>query len=112
MTIASNVLFVVAFLGFVAFSLLYALRSPWRSTSVGRNAMALMVVGAVLMGLGVLRMILGGEWFDRHRDFVRLVSYSLISYVVWWRVILLIKLQRPPGGRAGVPASTPTRRDQ
>lgn len=100
-----------AFAGFAVFCVLYFLRSDWQSSSVGRNAMALMGACALLLGLAVVRLFGGDAWFERHRDVLRLVSYSLIGAIVWWRVALLIKLQRRKG-RAGVSArTTPTRRD-
>ena len=90
----ADIAFILAFVGFATFSLLYALRSPWRSTAVGRNAMAFMVVCALLLGLGIWRLVLGDPWFNQHRDLLRLISYGLIVWVVWWRVWLLVKLQR------------------
>ena len=83
-----------AFAGFAAFSVLYFFRSDWRATSVGRNAMAFMLVGAVLLGLGLFRLAIGEEAFAVIRDPARIVSFLLINAVVWWRVRILVRLQR------------------
>jgi multisubunit Na+/H+ antiporter MnhF subunit len=98
----ADIALVFAFLGFAAFCVLYFLRSKWQDTPVGRNAMALMAACALLLGLAVIRLFAGPDWFDRHRDLLRFASYALIGSIVWWRVALLIKLQRRPRkGRPG-----------
>lgn len=102
MAIVRDIALSYAFLGFVAFCVLYFLRSRWQETPVGRNAMALMGSCALLLGLAVIRMFTSEAWFDRHRDLLGAISFVLIGSIVWWRVALLVKLQRRPRkGRPG-----------
>jgi hypothetical protein len=83
-----------AALGFVAFVGLYeSLTSGrWRRTPIGRNVMALMLVGAVLLSVAVVREFL--DFLDPYLEWIRLISYVLIASVAWWRVGLLIGEQR------------------
>lgn len=96
---------IFAFLGFVVFCVLYFLRSNWRSTSVGRNAMALMAACGLLLGLGITRLFTGAAWFERHRDSLGAFSYILIGLIVWWRNAILFKLQHRPRDRGPSRAS-------
>ena len=83
-----------AFIGFALFAVLYFFRSQWASTAVGRNAMAFMVVCALLLGLSLVRLIVGEAQFAIIREPARIVSFLLVNAVVWWRVVLLIQVQR------------------
>jgi len=85
---------VTAFVGFWVFVLLYAIRSDWWKTPVGRNLMAFMFIGAVTLGTGFARALMGDAQWDRIRDEVRMISLAAINVVVWWRVVLLVKTQR------------------
>lgn len=109
MGLLGDIVFNFAFLGFGVFSILYFFRSDWSSTPVGRNAMAFMGACWLLLGLSFIRLISGDAWFELHRDVLRLVSYLILSSVVWWRVVLLIKLQRRPRRKKPdrAPARTP-----
>lgn len=99
MDILVKCLLVFAFLGFVVFCFRYFRYSDWTSTPIGKNAMAFMAICALLLGLGIARRFTSGVWFERHGDVLGAVSYGLISAVVWWRVVLLIRAQRrPPRG--------------
>lgn len=83
-----------AFVGFWVFVLLYAARSFWWKTPVGRNLMAFMFVCGVLLGTGFARSLMGDVRWDQIRDEVRMVSLAAINVVVWWRNVLLVKTQR------------------
>ena len=109
MALLRNVALIQAFLAFITFCVLYFLRSRWQSTPVGRNAMALMAACGLALGLAIIRLFSGPEWFDQHRNILGFLSYGLIGAIVWWRVVLLIKVQRKPRGRAGRSPERPTR---
>lgn len=89
-----DIALVTAFAGCAVFVVRYGALSGWWRTSVGRNMLAFMGVCMVLLGLSTTRMVFGDEWFEAHRDALRLVSFGLVSVVVWWRVVLLVKVQR------------------
>lgn len=82
-------------LGCVLFVTLFLLRSRgWWRTRMGPNLFAMMFVLAVLQTLGVLnRLPPLNVWFMAHADTVRFWSFLALFIVVWWRVILLIKIQ-------------------
>lgn len=83
-----------AFVGFWVFVLLYAARSEWWKTPVGRNLMAFMFVCGVLLGLGFIRSLTGDARWDTIRDEIRLISFAAVNVVVWWRNVLLVRTQR------------------
>jgi hypothetical protein len=86
----SVVLLLAAFVPAVAFPLLY-LRSPWRSTIVGRSVMTLAVVIALALALPLSRIALGDpEWLQA----VRLVVFVLIVVALWQQLIVLVTVQR------------------
>lgn len=77
------------FAAMVAFVALYAWRSSaWRQTPVGRNLMALPAVLGGLLGLWLLARLVGPLplW-------LWLGGILALDAVMWWRVILLWRLQ-------------------
>jgi len=93
MTLLGDVLFVAIFLAFLMFCVLYSLISRWWENPAGRNVFALMALLAGLFGLGVLRLAIGPDWFDRHRDWLRVVCYGSLLGVVVWRIVLMVRIQ-------------------
>src|SRR5215207_5367992 len=94
MSLTGSVLAVTAFAGFWVFVILYGARSDWRSTEPGRNLMAFMVVCGIVLSTSFMRPLLGDARWDLVRDEIRIVSFALVNWVLWWRVYLLLKVQR------------------
>lgn len=86
---ATTVLVCTAALGALVFVIRYLLTS-WFSTPMGRHAMAFMVVVLIVLGLAVSYELFG-DWLGQ--DTARLISYSMINAVLWWRVYLLFSGQ-------------------
>lgn len=89
-TLASLMLLVSA-MACIVFVVAYHVMADWRSSSVGKNVMAVMSVAAILLTVGVIRQFV--PWLDDHIDEVRLVAYTAIAVVMWWRVVLLFQEQ-------------------
>lgn len=83
--IALVVLTLVSALAFVA---IYTHRH-WR-TPVGVNLMALAVVMVIETSLAILGVLFGTNW--PFRDEIRAAAWSLVAYVLIWRVGLLFTL--------------------
>lgn len=66
-------------------------RVDWWKSSVGRSHMGFLVSLAVLLDLGVLRLVIG-----RHEAFeiVRLVAFAALPVVLWWQLWVLVRSQR------------------
>jgi hypothetical protein len=88
-----NAAIVATFAGALVFVASYAWRTrgAWRDSAVGRNVMALMAVIVVVSAMAVAAIIWGTEW--PHRNVVRFVAWSLVAVCVWWRVVILWRIQ-------------------
>lgn len=87
---AISVLIAVGFVAMAAFVALY-LRSPWWKSPVGRNLMALPVVLGALLGLWLAgRLVHLWVW-------VWPGGLAALDAVMWWRVVILWRLQRRGG---------------
>lgn len=88
-----NVAIVATFLGALVFVVAYAWRTrgAWSRSAVGRNVMALMAVILVVSALGVTASFWGTDW--PHRNVIRLAVWSAVAAVVWWRVVILFRVQ-------------------
>jgi hypothetical protein len=80
--------------GCVVFVALYHVLTGghWRHTPLGQNVMAFMAAAAVLLCVAIARAFL--PWLDQHIDLIRLISFSMVAGIVWWRVVILIRAQR------------------
>lgn len=89
-------------LGCALFVALFLLRSKgWWRSRLGPNLLAMMFVLAVLQTLGVVsRLPMLKVWFMAHADAIRFWSFLALFIVVWWRVILLIRIQHEDGVEA------------
>lgn len=88
----ANIALLVSLAGCVSFIVAYWILADWRSSALGRNVMAFMVVSAVLLGIGTVRAFF--PVFDPFLDWIRLGGYIAIGYVVWRRFYLLLVAQR------------------
>lgn len=75
----------------IVFVTAYHILADWKSSPVGQNVMAVMLVAAILLTIGLAREFV--PWINEHLDEVRLVSYTAIAAVMWWRVVLLFREQ-------------------
>lgn len=73
----------------LAFVVLYALRSPWRTSEMGRHLMAFMVVTAVELGS---LLALGLGW--RVPLWLFALGFGALDVVVVQRLWLLVKAQQ------------------
>lgn len=80
-----------AVLEIFVFIIIYAVVSPWRSTTSGRALMYTMGSLAVLSVLLGLAILLGSDY--PARPYIRIVAYALVSIAVGWMNITLLRLQ-------------------
>jgi NADH:ubiquinone oxidoreductase subunit H len=91
---ATLVLFVGEFIGCVVFCILFGRKwRNWIRTRMGPNLFAVMFVLAVLQGIAVLRLIFPLEWIEAHAIAVRFWSFLALFIVVWWRCLILVRMQ-------------------
>ncbi len=86
LTIGDALLYITA-LGATLSVLVYS-RVPWWRSPIGRHAMAYMSAIAAVVDMGALRHIIGPYWLY---DEVRAITYASVGFVIWWRLVVLIK---------------------
>lgn len=91
----ANAAVIATALGALAFVILYgwSARGVWRTSRIGRNVMALMVVILAVSCLAVASIVWGTDW--PYRNQIRAVSWSAVAGCIWWRVVLLYRVQHP-----------------
>lgn len=80
------------------FVIIYAARSPWRSTEMGRHLMAFMGVCAAVLLLAVARRAFGQ--YPGYR-WVGIGCYAAVAAIMWWRLLMLVRAQRAQRALAG-----------
>lgn len=80
---------IASFVPAAAFVVLYAARSPWWRSGMGRHLMAFVGTLVVLLGLVLLGWIVGPL-----PRIVWVVGLAPLPVVVWWRLWLLLRAQR------------------
>lgn len=88
--VAGNVLFVWAAVVATASVVVHARVSWWRS-EMGRHLMAYMGAMAIVLDLGVIRLLAGDSFAFQ---LVRLVTFISVPIVMTWRLWLQVKAQR------------------
>lgn len=70
-------------------------RTPWRRTRLGRHLMAYMFVLALTFTTLTMDMFMTPDptWVD----VLGIVTYTFTPIVVWWRLILQVRVAREPG---------------
>lgn len=81
----------LAWLLTVAFVVVYAVRSPWRSTPVGRLLMSDGLVMVLLLGFNVWGMVVGPLWWPLY-----LLGLAALNGLAVWRIRLVLRAQRRP----------------
>ncbi len=67
------------------------LRVPWWQSVMGRHLMAYMLVFALVLDLGVVKLIVGDSGGFQ---LLRLITFTGVPIVMTWRLLLQIKAQR------------------
>lgn len=91
---AGDVLFLASAVAAVAFVVLYAARSAWRSTPVGRAVLGFMAIIATIMGSAILFGTLWRDGHDHLRLVFRVVLYGLLFGGLVRFIVLLLRAQR------------------
>lgn len=80
-------------LGALVFVVAYAwtTRGAWRDNMVGINVMSFMAAILAVSALAVAAIIFGTNW--PYRTLIRTVAWGLIAACIWWRVVILFKVQ-------------------
>lgn len=94
---------VCAFFGVVVFMVTYGILAPWWRSETGRNIMTWAGGAFLLLGLSILRQMIAGVGVYRQAYWgegaLLALSYLVFNVAVWWRWIMLIRLQaedQPP----------------
>ena len=89
-TSAAVIFTALAALTFVV-SYAWTTRGAWRDTMIGLNVMAFMSFILLVSLLGVTAIIWGTNW--PYRDAIRTVVWGVIGSIIWWRVVILYRVQ-------------------
>lgn len=87
--VITDVLVCSAFIGSLVFVVRY-LRTRWFQQVMGIHLMMFMVVVMLILGLAAATTLWGQF---ANRELVRLIDYSLLNIIIWWRVVLLFNIQ-------------------
>ena len=90
--VLANIALVVAAVGALTFVVAYQVLADWRKSPIGRNVMAFMAVTLLLLTLGIIRNFV--PWLNDHLDVIRIFAYSVVAFIIWRRVWLLVRAQR------------------
>lgn len=92
-TVWTDLAVIVTALGALVFVFTYAWRTrgAWRDNAVGLNIMAFMAAVLVVSSLAVAGIIWGTNW--PHRNVIRTAAWTLIAACIWWRVVILFRVQ-------------------
>lgn len=85
-----NVLLVATWLPAVLAVAFYA-RVPWWRSAVGRHLFSYMLIVALVLTLGVVRIVWEPSWFW----WLRVGAFALFTAATWWRLALVISEQWP-----------------
>jgi hypothetical protein len=87
---------VITALGALVFVISYAVttRGAWKDSAVGLNIMSFMASVLVVSVLAVAGVIWGTDW--PLRNLIRTLAWGLIAACIWWRVVILFRLQHHP----------------
>jgi predicted TIM-barrel fold metal-dependent hydrolase len=89
----SNAAVILTAAGALVFVLAYAVttRGAWRRSMVGVNVMTLMAAITIVSALAVAGIVWGSNW--PHRDVIRTAAWGSIGACIWWRVLILFRVQ-------------------
>jgi len=85
-------------------SVVLHLRVPWWRSEMGRHLLYYMAVMALVLDLGVIRIVFGDSWWFA---LLRLITFIGVPAVMTQRLWLQIKAQR--ASRSGSDAAAPER---
>ncbi|HET9866435.1 MAG TPA: hypothetical protein VFQ06_04015 [Nitrospira sp.] len=79
----------------LVFVLLYAFRSNWRETAIGRNVMAFMAALMILLGMLLAGRIKNAVWDNGGMPaWAWVIAFGAFDLIIAWRVALLVKAQK------------------
>jgi VIT1/CCC1 family predicted Fe2+/Mn2+ transporter len=80
-------------LGALVFVVSYAwvTRGGWKDSAVGLNIMSFMAAVLVVSLLATASIVWGTNW--PNRNIIRTAAWSLIAACIWWRVVILFRVQ-------------------
>jgi hypothetical protein len=87
----TEVLFWVAATPVILFPVLYAVVARWWRTPVGRHEMVLALALLALVAIGLLHRAFGSG-YPGEAGF-RVGVYLFVALALWWRLILLVRVQ-------------------
>ena len=96
MKLATTLLVALAFGACVTFVTVYASTAPWREREWGRHTMAFVASLGLILGLVLTYRVFGEYWGRRE---LLLISFAALTVLLWQRVYLVIRAQRPPVDR-------------
>jgi hypothetical protein len=93
----TNAAVIATMLGSLVFVAAYSWRTrgAWRDSAVGQNVMTFMASVLVVSSLAVASIIWGTDW--PHRNLIRTLAWGLIAACIWWRVVILFRIQHRDG---------------
>lgn len=89
-----RVLFIADAVGIMLFVVLYATRSAWRATPVGRLLLRFMTVVAAIMVAAIVLPLVGNGMADQVRIVARAGLYGLLLGGIVHMIVLLLRAQR------------------
>lgn len=85
----------VGFVLTMMFVILYAVRSDWRATPVGRNVMAFMVALMILLGMFVAGRIKDAAYDSGGMPiWAWVIAFGAFDVIILWRLLLLLAVQK------------------
>lgn len=86
---------VIGFMLTLIFVVLYAIRSNWRATPVGRNVMAFMVALMLLLGMFVAGRVKNALYDNGGMPiWAWVIVFGVFDLIILWRVLLLLAAQK------------------
>jgi len=98
--LAGDLAFAAAAVAAMVFVVLYATRSRWHATPVGRATLGFMaVVAAILVTAILFSTVWDSSGFDHARTLVRAVLYAALFGGIVWYTVILVRAQRADRSR-------------
>jgi hypothetical protein len=83
-----------AWSAFGAFLLLFHVLADWQSSPMGRHMMVFMGVIAAILSYALAVYLIADDHAGGIRAWLRIIMYGSLATVGWWRVAILVRLQR------------------
>lgn len=90
-TVAGNVLLILAAIPATGAALLYGFRVTWWRSRWGRHLFTYMTAVALVTDLGIVRLAFGDRWWFAA---LRAGAYGLVVIALWWRLAFVYQAYR------------------